>query len=365
MGEPTPPMEDGFVHEPFADVFLNSCLYGELDALAAMAAVVDPARTAEWEERRERLGERMRQAMWCDEIGGFFPVVRRDLCASQPRVYRHTPALFQPLFAGLATEEQAARTITLLTGGTYGEDEVLDVRIDAGLYHGYQIVTPSLHPSRGEGPAAGGVELSDDGSSAVLRWGDDRSPRDIVFTNPWIEVEASGGSAVSIVLEDGAGRAAAIGAGARATVQPPAGRTFLRGVSRIEVRAEGGVLERVRFGFQRQERSGLLSPFGVKSAHPLDGKHPAPGYPTQFWSGTIWAPQTYHAVHGLAGYGRADLAAAVARAYCDAVAVSFAMSGHAYEHLSHLDGHGLNAVDYTWTAAVALVLMKDLIDPEG
>jgi glycogen debranching enzyme len=364
VGEPTPPMDDGFVHEPFADVFLNSCIYGELDALASMAALVDPDRVAEWEQRRDRLASRMREAMWCDEIGGFFPVIRRDLCPSQPRVYRHTPSLFQPLFAGLATEDEAARTITLLTGGTYAQDEVLDVRIDPSLYHGYQVVTPALHPTAGTGPAAGGVGLASDGSSAVLRWGDDRSPRDIVFIHPWLEVEADGGP-VEVLVEDGQGRALSVGDGARAAITPPEGRTWMRGISRLEVRVDGGVLRRIRFGFQRQERSGLLSPFGVKSAHPLDGKHPAPGYPTQFWSGTIWAPQTYHACHGLARYGRVDLAAAVARAYCDAVATSFAMSGHAYEHLSHLDGHGLNAVDYTWTASIALVLMKDLLDAEG
>lgn len=362
VGEPTAAMGDGFVHEPFADVFLNSCLYGELDALASMADVVDAGRAEEWRERRDALGARMREAMWCDRIGGYFPVIRRDLCEAQPRVYRHTPSLFQPLFSGQATPEEAARTISLVTGGVYGEDEVLEVVVDDALYHGYQVITGALCPTRGEGAAAGGVELAPDRRSLVMRWADDRSPREVVFAKPFVEVGTEGGGTAVVEILDGEDRQVELACSGRVDVPPPAGRTWLRGVGRIAVTSSSGPLRSFRFGFQRQKRDGLLSPFGVKSAHPLDGKHTKPGHPKQFWSGTIWAPQTYHACHGLARYGRRDLAAAVARAYCDAVATSFATNGHANEHLSDDDGHGLNAPDYTWTASIALVLLQDFID---
>jgi hypothetical protein len=44
------------------------------------------------------------------------------------------------------------------------------------------------------------------------------------------------------------------------------------------------------------------------------------------------------------------------------VATSYAAGGDAFEHISHEDGRGLGTGRYTWTAAVALMLMEELVD---
>ncbi|HZQ26525.1 MAG TPA: trehalase family glycosidase [Acidimicrobiales bacterium] len=381
MGEPTPQSDDGLVHEPFADVFLNSCLYVELDALADLARVADPERVGEWEGRRDALAARMREAMWDDEIGGFFPVVRRDLCPSQPRHYRHTPALLQPLWAGLATPEEAARTVDTLLSRPRNYphwSRCMSVRLGAELYNGYQVVTDGLHPSRGDGAAAGGVELTNDGF--VARFGEDRGPAAAAFWRLGFAVSVSGlvsaDARVVVEVEDGDGRVfravdikpdAAGEFEVAAGPDPwsvPGGRTWVHGLRRIELVASGCTVRSVDVRYDDWPASGLLSPYGIKSAHPLDGKHPAPGAPTQFWSGTIWGPHQMHGCYGLARYGFTDLAAACARAFCDATATSYAAGGDAFEHLSHEDGRGLGTTRYTWGAAAALLLMADFIDPE-
>lgn len=382
MGEPTAPSSDGLVHEPIADVFLNASLYAELDALSRIAGALDDARVGEWSERRDALKARMTEAMWCEEVGGFFPVVRRDLCPSQPRVYRHTPALLQPLWAGLATQEQADRTVATIKQRPRQypwHDHVMWVRLDPSLYRGYQVVTDGLHPTRGVGAAAGGVELTSDGF--VASFDADRGPAVAAFGGLAVGVTIesvatlAAGARVVVEVEDGAGRvikaidAAVDGPGviAQSDDDPfyeEGGRGWVPGIRRLRLRTVGCVISEVELRYKRMARTGLLSPFGIKSAHPLDGKHPAPGAPTQFWSGTIWGPHNFHGPHGLRRYGHDALARAVARAYCDAVATSYAAGGEAFEHLSHETGQGCAIVDYTWTAAVALVLMADFIDDD-
>lgn len=377
MGEPTTPSSDGLVHEPFADVFLNSCLYAELDALAVLAAGVDPSREAEWIERRDALRHRMVEAMWDDDLGGFFPPIRRDLCASQPRVYRHTPALLQPLWAGLATQEQADRTVRLLRQEPRSyphSDGRLTLRVDSGLYHGYQVVTDALHPSRGPGAAAGGAEITADG--CVLRFAADRGPATAAFRRIAVSVEVvdvGTGAFVEVDVLDGRG----------AVEQPIAGTpgddgrlegvlgidpmtvsadpTWTRGLREVRVRTRDCRLQTLHVDHARMDRAGLLSAYGVKSAHPLDGKHPAPGAPTDFWSGTIWGPHQLHAVQALQRYGYQPLAEAVARAFCDCVAAAYGSGGQAFEHNSHEDGRGLGTPGYTWGAGTALVLMQDVL----
>ena len=378
MGEPTPTLSDGLVHEPIADVFLNASLYAELDAMAAIARVVDPRRVDEWEQRRDALAARMTEAMWDEEIGGFFPVVRADLAASQPRVYRHTPALLQPLWAGLATEAQAQRTIRTLLGRPrdYPQfDGEMTIRLDPALYHGYQVVTDALHPSRGRGQAAGGVELTQGGF--IARFGEDRGPAAEAFTRLGVDVdilEADEGAVVAIAIVDGDGRthvpvdapavtgrtlSGMIGQDAMREVDR---RTWTHGLRELRLTATGCRVGAVRLRYTRLDRTGLLSPYGIKSAHPLDGKHPAPGAPTEFWSGTLWGPHSFHGCHALSRHGRHDLALAAARAYCDTIASAFAASGEVHEHHSHEDGHGLGTVDYTWSGGTALVLMAELLD---
>jgi hypothetical protein len=380
MGEPTPPSADGLVHEPFADVFLNACLYAELDALASMAARVDPGRAPEWVRRRDALAARMQAAMWDEEVGGFFPVIRRDLCPSQPRVYRQTPALMQPLWAGLAAQAQADRTVTTLLGTPRAYpryDGIMTMRLSPDLYHGYQVVTDGLHPSRGHGSAAGGVEVNDSG--CVLRFGEDRGPAHAAFNRLGIDVTVAdvGHDAIVVVqIEDGRGRCdQVLSAHPTApsvvdwtfTPNPlvfPDAKPWVPGLRRIEVRHRRCRVTELRVYYGRFDRAGLLSRFGLKSAHPLDGKHPALGAPTSFWPGTIWGPHNLHACYGLARYGHDELARAVARAYCDAVAAAYAAGGDAFEHFSHENGHGLGTGRYTWGAAVALVLMEDFVDTD-
>ena len=376
MLEPAPVSGDGLVHEPIADVFLNSCLYAELDALATIAGIVDPPRVAEWLERRDELASRMHEAMWDDEVGGFFPVVRADLAASQPRVYRHTPALLQPLWAGLATDAQAQRTIETLVGRPRNYpwyDGEMAIHLDPSLYHGATVVTDGLHPTAGRGAGAGGVEVTDDG--CVARFADDRGPAVTAFMRLAVVVEvadAGANAAVAVTVVDGNGRTyvpveGAVGAGQalEGAVDAPErsdGGRWVYGIRELRVRASGCRVGAVRLRYARMDRRGLLSPYGIKSAHPLDGRHPAPGAPTTFWSGTVWGPHSFHGCNALAAHGYRDLALATARVYCDAVATAFAAGGETFEHHSHEDGAGLGTVDYTWGAGVALVLMAELLD---
>jgi hypothetical protein len=381
MGEPTPVSDDGLVHEPIADVFLNSCLYVELDALADFAELVDPGRAIDWRGRRDALAARMRQAMWDDEIGGFFPVIRRDLCPSQPRVYRHTPALLQPLWAGLATPEEAARIVDRVVARPRNypySRGVMEVRLGPDLYQGSQVVTDGLHPSRGSGPSAEGVVVTDDGF--VAHFGEDRGPAAAAFRRIGVAVDvaaAEDGATVEVEVEDGTGhvhRPIATPVSAPGVLEAqlgpspwdsPGGRTWISGLRRVTLKAPGCTVRSVKVLYDDVDQSGLLSPFGIKSAHPLDGKHPAPGAPTEFWSGTIWGPHQLHGCYGLRDYGYDDLARACARAFCDATATSYAAGGDAYEHLSHETGKGLGTFGYTWGAAVALVLMADFVDDEA
>lgn len=381
MGEPSPQGPGGLVHEPFADVFLNSCLYVELDALAALAAEVDPGRVAEWSDRRDRLAARMREAMWDEEVGGYFPVIRRDLCATQPRVYHHTPALLMPLWAGFATQGEADRTIRTLRGDPTNypyHDGQMRVRLGAGRYQGYQVVTDGLHPTRGDGPAAGGVELLPDG--LVLRFGEDRGPAAAAFSRLEVAVDVvrtGAGGRVSVTITDGRGRRfvpldAAVGEPGTFEglvggdpMESVGNRGWTAGLGEVRLRAEGCDVTELRIAYSRMDRGGLLSRYGIKSAHPLDGKHPAPGAPTEFWSGTIWGPHQLHGCQALARYGYEDLARAIAMAYCDTAATSYAANGAAFEHYSHEDGGGLGTADYTWGAGVALLLMEEFLDGES
>jgi glycogen debranching enzyme len=380
MGEPTPPAPDGLVHEPLADVFLNCCLHAELDAMARIANRVAAHTAAGWRERRDALARRIDDAMWDAEIGGFFPVIRRDLCPVQPRVYHHTPAMLMPLWAGIATPEQARETIRTLLGRRRGYprwDGFMSVRLGAHLYNGYQVVSDALHPSRGHGAAAGGVELTRDGM--LLRFGADRGPAYAAF--PRLEgsvqvAHAQPHASLRLVMTDREGTEHTVvsadnvtagrhdGAAGHDTMAhlPDDGPHWIPGIRELRLVARGCEVSEVTLRWFRMHHDGLLSPYGVKSNHPLDGKHPAPGAPTEFWSGTVWGPHQLHTCHALLRYGEVELATACARAFCDAVATSYAAGGDAFEHISHEDGRGLGTSGYTWTAAVALMLMEELLD---
>jgi glycogen debranching enzyme len=377
MGEPTPPSSDGLVHEPIADVFLNSCVYAELDA---MPRIAERLAVPDWGERRDALARRIHEAMWDAEIGGFFPVLRRDLCAAQPRVFRHTPAMLMPLWAGIATQEQGRETIDTLLGRrrNYPQwDGFMSVRLGGDFYNGYQVVTDALHPSRGSGAAAGGVDLDERGM--VLRFGADRGPAHAPFLRleGSVQVVHAGPEATlrlvttdrdgvehSLVAPDSVTPGMHSGTAGHEPMShlPSEGLHWIRGIRELRLVARGCEVSEVTLRWNRVQHEGLLSPFGVKSNHPLDGKHPAPGAPTEFWSGTIWGPHQLHTCHALLRYGEVELASACARAFCDAVATAYAAGGDAFEHISHEDGRGLGTGRYTWTAGVALMLMEELVD---
>jgi Trehalase len=337
MGGDVAPGADGLVHEPIADVFLNSCLHAELDAMARIAERVAPQDAPRWQQRRDALAARIREAMWNDEVGAFFPVVRRDLCAAQPHYVRHTPAMLMPLWAGVATEEQARETVLTLLGRRRGYpqwDGAMTVRTGTHLHGGVQIVSDGLHPSRG------GVQRDAEGG-LLLRFPVDRNP-----AQAYMRLQ----STAPITVIDGRGDERRI----------PGDAGWIPGIR--ELRCDTA---EVTVRWSRMHHEGLLSPYGIKSAHPLDGKHPAPHAAAEFWSGTVWAPHQLHTCQALLRHGERDLALAIARAFCDAVATSYAAGGDAFEHISHEDGRGLGVGGYTWTAAVALMLMEELLDGDA
>lgn len=93
----------------YAAVDLNSLLYLMEQRLADIAARVAPHEQASWLARADARRERM-QRLW-DEDSGLFR--DRHVVTAAFAAYR-SAASFYPLYAGLATAEQAARTVTLL-----------------------------------------------------------------------------------------------------------------------------------------------------------------------------------------------------------------------------------------------------------
>lgn len=376
MGEPASVGPDGLVHEPIADVFLNASLYAEMHALHRIAELVDSDRTAQWVQRRDQLRARMNDVMWDEELGAFYPVVRVDLSDSRPRVYRHTPALLQPMWAGLATEQQAERIVARLleTPRKYPVyDGVLRVVVDQDRYHGYEVITDALHPTAGTGPAAGGVEIGD--GRLLLRFSGDRGPAVAPYSHLSVDVDVddpgeTGGVTITAVDRDGDVRATTESldpSGSVTWVIQEArlgihGDTFMRGLRSLEVTTPTGGVSEIRLRYWRVDRQGLLSRYGLKSAHPLDGKHPAPGAPTDPWSGTVWGPHNFHACQALRRYGYEALARGVALAYCDGVAASLLSTGSATEHHDAATGRGYGAEGHTWGAGVALVLMDEFLE---
>ena len=377
MGEPTAPSDDGLIHEPIADVFLNGRIHAELDALADIAEIVDVDRAEEWSQRRDAMRDRMSEAMWDEQVGGFFPVVRRDLCPTQPRVYRHTPALLMPLWAGVATDAQAQRTVDVVRGRPrrYPDiDGVMTVRLDAGLYHGYQIRTDGLHPTAGAGAAAGGVELTADGF--LCRFAPDRGPAAAAFRRFEVEVTCAADprpdAHVEVELIDGDGDVHVLLSGtpdegrlrAEAGQGASTGTTneWFPGITQMRLRSWNCSVQELALHYAAAERGGLMARYGIRSAHPLDGKHPAPEAPTEFWSGTVWGPQSFHACYGLRRYGYESLARTLALAHMDGVTASFLSTGNAMEHHDADTAHGLGVGNYTWNVGVALLLLTDFLE---
>ncbi|HZQ87629.1 MAG TPA: trehalase family glycosidase [Acidimicrobiales bacterium] len=376
---------DGLVHDQVADVVLNAALVSECESLAELAEVIGHADDAvEWRAEAEAISRAMRARMWDDDIGAFLPCLRADVVATQPRLHRVTPLVLAPLWAGVATADQAARTIALVRGVPRQfptAEGVMRIRLgsDAELYRGHQVVTDGLCPPGFQGVPAGvqpgDVEMVGDGWRAATgpvfrcEWPDDRNVATVWFARLAVEIVlAPGSGAVVGEIVDGRGRVFPFDGGGAVfgEVSGPPGDRVPRGLRSVEVRAAGAgsppaCVREVRVSYVRPERAGLLSPYGIRSAHPLDGKYPAPGAPTHFWSGTVWAPFVWFACHAFRRYGEESLAVLLAERYCHAVRRAHGLGAESPEHLSAETGVGMGAPNVAWTGAVALLLESDFL----
>jgi hypothetical protein len=84
---------------------------------------------------------------------------------------------------------------------------------------------------------------------------------------------------------------------------------------------------------------------------PLDG----PGFdPTRYWKGPTWVNMNWAIIQGLRAHGATELAAELRDRTLDLVA-----RAGTSEYFSPLDGEGLGAEDFSWTAALTLDLLAD------
>jgi hypothetical protein len=373
---------DGLVHDLVADAGLNSFLHSEAKALAAMARVVAPAEEADWEAVAEDIAQAMRRHMWNDEVGAFMPVLRADLDPDRRQLCHVTAHVLLPLWAGVATADQAARTIDLLRNRWLDWPSVegrmrVDVAVPAEHPLGWHVTTTGLTPPPDRSWAAVPVDVTVTGSgrtgrvgSALLDidWPADRQVASAWFARIAVCVDADGPVEVTVTDSRGVSRVESVKDGSEVVIGavsgPPAPEAPLLGIARLTVTAAADevLLRSVTVDYARPRPEGLLSRYGVRSAHPLDGKVPMPGAPTHYWSGTVWAPYAWHAVEALRSYGEDELAALVAEGYCSGVRQSYAFGMLAPEHHCEHTGIGMGCDRQAWTAGVALLLDDLLAD---
>jgi hypothetical protein len=368
---------DGLVHDVVADVGLNSFLHAECVALADLAEAVAPEEAAGWRAEAASLAATMRRRMWCPDVGAFMSVVRADLDPDQPWVTHLTPHVLLPVWAGVATDEQAAATVALVRGDwrdfPLAEGRaVFRLGMDLSVGHGVTVVTDALRP-RVDGIHRGlGVTADKDGWHGrvdmpllTLEWPADRAVADEWFTR--ISVAVDGEGDVGVELQTGAGQAyfATSTATARTVVfgdvtGPP--RQPLHGLTRLSLRVLSAQarVSTVTLTWARQRPRGLLGPYGVRSLHPLDGKFARGSAPTHFWSGTVWPPYAWHTCHALAAAGELALALEQSRAFRVGVRAAFRQGSVAPEHVCDTSGVGMGTQRQAWTAAVALLLEEEL-----
>jgi hypothetical protein len=374
--DPPDPSPDGLVHDVVADVGLNALLYAECRALAELAVSVAPDDVDTWNADAERLASAM-QRMWCPDVGAFMPVVRADLDADQPWITHLTPASLIPVWAGLASAEQTASTLRLAVG-EWRQFPLVEGRARLVLgeprpvTHGCRVTSDGL-TTRADAIQAGyGVRRETSGWRApadvailTMSWPGDRGITQEWFTRIGVTVEGEGEFTVELTTGQGATHHAAVTHDAPSVVfgdvtGPP--RQPLHGLSRLVIRARSltATLRNVELTWARQRPRGLLSQFGVRSLHPLDGKFPAGAAPTHFWSGTVWAPYAWLVCHALDRGGLHELAVEQARAFNDGVRASFRQGFVAPEHFCDVTGAGMGAPRQAWTAAVTLLLDEEL-----
>jgi hypothetical protein len=374
--DPPDPSPDGLVHDVVADAGLNSFIYAECQALAELAKTAAPDEVDQWLEEADRLASAM-QRMWFDEVGAFFPVVRADLDPAQPAVTHLTPAVLLPVWAGVATPVQTEATLRLVTGEwrTFPTVEGR-ARIALGksspVTHGCTITSDAL-TARADAVTCGyGVRRDDAGWHApmdvamlTMTWPRDRSVTQEWFTTVGVTLDADGD--VTVELATGDGRIYSSTATAeqpRVTFGDVTGppRQPIRGIERLTLRARSRdvTVRGVDLTWARQRPQGMLSAYGIRSLHPLDGKFPAGAAPTHYWSGTVWAPYVWHACHALDRAGRHELAVEQSRAFRAGVLAAFRQGCVSPEHLCDKTGLGLGAPRQAWKAAVALLLDEEL-----
>jgi glycogen debranching enzyme len=96
----------------------------------------------------------------------------------------------------------------------------------------------------------------------------------------------------------------------------------------------------------------LMTPYGLATEHPDSLLYEADGY----WRGPIWAPSTLLIVDGLRACGEVDMAADIARRFCN-----MARNNGFAENYDALTGQPLRDKAYTWTASSFLVLAHEYI----
>jgi Mannosylglycerate hydrolase MGH1-like glycoside hydrolase domain len=94
----------------------------------------------------------------------------------------------------------------------------------------------------------------------------------------------------------------------------------------------------------------FLTEWGLATESPHSPKYEPDGY----WRGPIWAPSTYLIFDGLVSAGAKELAALIARRFCDLCAQDMGF----WENYDALSGKGLRCPGYTWTASVFLLLAR-------
>jgi hypothetical protein len=377
------PSPDGLVHDLVADAGLNSFLHAEARALAAIARVVAPEEAQEWEEVAAGIAEAMHRYMWNDEVGAFMSVLRADLDSERRQLCHVTAHVLLPLWSGVATPEQAARTVELVRGQWLDWPSVEGrMRVDLGVPHGHPLawtvtstgLTPPPDLSWGAVPA--GVTVSETGrrgaaGSALLdiSWPWDREVATAWFARIAVSADAHGPVEVTVTDSRGVSRTDSLKDGLvveiGAVSGPPPPDAPLKGLARLVVTAgaDDAEVRSVTVEYVRPRPEGLLSRYGVRSTHPLDGKVPAAGAPTHYWSGSVWAPYAWHGVEGLLAAGENELARLTAQAYVDGVRQAYAFGMLAPEHHCEHTGIGMGCDRQAWTAGVAL-LLDDLLEED-
>jgi hypothetical protein len=385
LHDPPLPSPDGLVHDLVADAGLNSFLHAEANALRAIARVVAPEEVAGWEAVAADIAAAMHRHMWNDEVGAFMSVLRADLDPARHHVCHVTAHVLLPLWAGVATPEQAKRTVALVRNQWVDWPSVEGrMRLDLGVPQGrplaWDLTSTGLTPPPDRSWAAvpDGVTADASGRRGLagqalldVSWPPDREVANTWYARIAVSADAHGPVEITVTDSRGVSRTDVVKDGTAVEIGavsgPPPADAPLKGLARLVVTAAADDVElrSVAVDYARPRPEGLLSRYGIRSTHPLDGKAPAARAPTHYWSGTVWAPYAWHAVEALSDCGERELAALVAEGFCKGVQQSYAFGMLAPEHVCDHTGIGMGCELQAWTAGVALLLDDFVAEQEG